>query len=208
MLGDYVLHFPVTDFAVSLLAVAALIELGRIFLRRPQWATAVDILLLLGFGGAMASVLTGLWLTSAGSHPHTRALDIHHWFAYGTLGVSAVAVAARAFEARSGKLATVKTVALVISAALVSGAGFYGGKMAHGDEAGHSHDGAAMPDDHATPGASHTSTGDHAMPAAGSAATVDGGAAGSVVVDAGAPAAPPPTAPASRRPHSADPHSH
>ena len=141
MLGDYVLHYPITDFAVSLLAVAALIELGRIVLRRPSWAPAVDLLLYLGFGGAIAAVGTGLWLTSVEDHGHSRSLTIHHYFAYSTLGFATVAVIARALEARKGAFAKLKTGALLVSAALVSGAGFYGGSMAHGarEDGAHAH---------------------------------------------------------------------
>ena len=146
MIGDYVLHFPITDFAVSLLVIAALIDVGRLALRRPQWTAAVDLLAFLGFGGALAAVrrsprravATGWWLASAQDHGDSRTLSIHHWLAYGTLGVSAVAVAARLFEARVRKLAAVRTTALLVAAGLVSGAGFFGGRMAHGGDA-HAH---------------------------------------------------------------------
>lgn len=84
---------------------------------------------------------------------NSRALSIHHWFAYGTLGVSAAAVVARLLEARVAKLAAVKTGALLVAAALVSGAGFYGGKMAHGGGAEHAHPTPSgttrLPSDHA-----------------------------------------------------------
>ncbi len=150
MIGDYVLHFPITDFAVSLLVIAALIDVGRLALRRPQWIPAVDLLAFLGFGGAVAAVATGLWLTSAQDHGDSRILSIHHWLAYGTLGVSAVAVAARLLEARVRKLAAVKTTALLVAAALVSATGFFGGRMAHGDGE-HAHPTATepTPTDHA-----------------------------------------------------------
>lgn len=64
MLGDYILHYPLTDFAVSLLAIAALIEIGRLVLKRAAWSTAVDLLLVGGFIGALVAVGSGLWLVS------------------------------------------------------------------------------------------------------------------------------------------------
>ena len=142
MLGDYVFHYPLTDFAVGLLAIAALLEGGRIVLKRPQWQTAIDLLLWLGFGGAVASVLSGLWLVSASGHGHTRELTLHHYFAYGTLGVAALGVVAHLGQRKQPRLAGVKTVALFASAALVSAAGYFGGAMAH--PKGHADDGHDM----------------------------------------------------------------
>ena len=139
MIGDYILHFPLTDFAVALLVVAAALDIARRALRRPQWSTTVDLLLVLGFLGAVASVASGLWLTSASEHPHDEALERHHLFAYSAAATAFVAVVARAFEPRVPRLAIAKTALLLLSAGLVSGAGFYGGRMAHPADAPHAH---------------------------------------------------------------------
>ena len=79
---------------------------------------AADVLLFLGFAGAIASVGSGLWLVAAGDHGHARELDLHHWFAYAATGVAALAVPLRTLQRRRPHLATVKTVALAVSAAL------------------------------------------------------------------------------------------
>ena len=50
------MHYPLTNFAVSLLAIAALIDLAARLLDRPQWNVAVDWLLFAGFAGAVARV--------------------------------------------------------------------------------------------------------------------------------------------------------
>lgn len=151
MIGDYVLHFPLTDFAVSLLALAALIDVARLVLRRASWATTVDVLLVTGFLGALAAVGSGLWLVAAHAHVHDDLLSIHHWFAYGTLATASVSVIARLLQKRSAVFGPIKTATLVLSALLVSGAGFYGGKMAHpaDDIGGHEapHD-ETMPAEH------------------------------------------------------------
>lgn len=131
MLDDYILHYPLTDFAVSLLAVAALIELGRLAFKRAAWSTAVDLLLVGGFIGALVAVGSGLWLVSEQAHAHDDLLSVHHWFAYGTLAAASTSVVAQLLQKRSPVFAGVKTVTLVIAATLVSAAGFYGGKMAH-----------------------------------------------------------------------------
>lgn len=150
MLGNHVLHYPLTDFAVSLLALAALVDVAGRVLRRPQWSIAVDWLLYTGFAGAVAAVGSGLWLVYVQNHPHDETLSLHHYFAYGTLATSAIAVAARLFQGRVPKLGLLRTAALVISAGLVSGAGFVGGTMAH-PAAGthtHTHGGEEMNMDH------------------------------------------------------------
>lgn len=139
MLGNYVLHFPLTDFAVSLLAVAALVDIAARVLARPQWASAIDWLLFSGFAGAASAVGSGWWLVSSYGHPHDDTLSLHHYFAYGALGASTVAVAARLLQARSPKLGWLRTIALALAALLVSGAGFVGGKMSHPPEAPHAH---------------------------------------------------------------------
>lgn len=149
MLGDYVLHFPLTDFAVSLLAIAALIEVARVVLKRPAWAVAVDVLLVSGFLGALAAVGSGLWLVSTELHVHDDLLSIHHRFAYGTLATASASMIARLLQKRSPVLGAIKTVTLLVSALLVSGAGFYGGKMAHPPVGTPSHD--AVPHDDALP---------------------------------------------------------
>jgi hypothetical protein len=149
VLGDYVLHFPLTDFAVSLLVLAAFIDIGRLILKRPSWTTTVDVLLVTGFLGALAAIGSGLWLVSTQLHVHDDLLATHHWFAYGTLGAASASVVARLLQKRSPVFGAIKTATLVVAALLVSGAGFYGGKMAHPvGEAPH-HD--AMPHDHGSP---------------------------------------------------------
>lgn len=141
MLGDYILHFPLTDFAVSLLAVAALVDVATRVFARPHWTAAVDWMLFTGFVGVLAAVGSGLWLVTASAHPHDDTLSLHHWFAYSTLAVATIAVAARVLQQRIPKLAWLRTIALATAALLVSCTGFVGGKMSHGRVSGHSHDG-------------------------------------------------------------------
>lgn len=131
MIGDYVLHHPLTDFAIALLVVAAMIELGRIGLHRPQWAIAVDLALLVGWAGAVVAVGSGLWLVAARGEEHAGVLAIHHWFAYVTLAVASLTGIARFLVSRGHGFAKLKTVGLFMSAVLVAVAGFFGGKMAH-----------------------------------------------------------------------------
>ncbi len=126
MFGDYILHYPLTDFAVSLLAVAALIEIGRLVLKRADWSTVVDVLLVGGFIGALVAVGSGLWLVSEQAHAHDDLLSVHHWFAYGTLAAASASVVARLLQKGSPVFAKVKTLTLMIAAALVSGAGLRG----------------------------------------------------------------------------------
>ncbi|MEJ7598475.1 MAG: hypothetical protein WKG01_11245 [Kofleriaceae bacterium] len=140
MLGDYILHFPLTDFAVSLLAIAALVDVARIVLKRAAWSTTVDILLLAGFLGALAAAASGLWLVSSQAHAHDELLSMHHWFAYGTLAAASASVLSRLLEKRSRVFTALKTGTLVAAALLVSGAGFYGGRMAHPPGAPSHHD--------------------------------------------------------------------
>lgn len=162
MFGNYILHHPLTDFAVALLVIAALIDVGRLVLRRPQWQAAVDLLLLLGFGGALVSVGSGLWLVAVQDHGHSKTLTIHHWLAYSTLGVATVGVIAHFLAGRRPAFAKLKTAALLVSAALVSSAGFHGGKMAHPA-------GEAMPHTHGDEPAPHD-----AMPRSGSGSAGSG----------------------------------
>lgn len=147
MIGNYVLHHPLTDFAVGLLVIAALLEIGRLGLKRPQWQIAVDLLLFLGFGGAIVAVGSGLWLVAVQDHGDSKTLSNHHWFAYTTLGAAAVAVLAHFLARSRPKLAALKTGALLLSAATVSGAGFFGGTMAHppGERAAHMHGDESTP---------------------------------------------------------------
>jgi len=148
MLGDYILHHPITDFPVALLVVAAIFQIACSVLKRPRWQVIADAMLVVGFLGSLAAVGTGLWLVAASDHGHSKALSIHHWFAYSALGVAALATLALWMSKRRPELAKVKIIALVISAGLVSAAGFFGGKMAHpvGEQAPHTHadDGTRM----------------------------------------------------------------
>lgn len=132
MLGDYVLHFPLTDFAVSLVVVAAVLDIAWRVLRRPRWEIAVDLSLALGLAGALAAVGSGLWLVASTDAGHSDQLSLHHWFAYSALAMTALAGVARLLRRRSPKMHVLQTAALVVAAALVSAAGYYGGAMAHG----------------------------------------------------------------------------
>lgn len=160
VLGDYILHFPLTDFAVSLLVVGALVEIGSRFLGRSQWQIAVDWFLFAGFAGAVAAVGSGLWLVAAQAHPHDDALSLHHYFAYSTLGAATVAVASRLLQRRAPRLAVLRTAALVLAALLVSGAGYVGGKMAHPKGTAHSHEAMG----HETAGHAHDEDSTHESP--------------------------------------------
>jgi uncharacterized membrane protein len=139
VVGNYVLHYPLTDFAVSLLALAALVDVTCRLFARPQWQIAVDCLLFAGFAGAVAAVGSGLWLVAVQPHSHGNTLSLHHYFAYGTLGAATVAVVARAFQGRIPKLGLLRTAALLIAALLVSCAGYVGGTMAHPPRGSHTH---------------------------------------------------------------------
>lgn len=196
MLGNYILHFPLTDFAVSLLAVAALVDVASRLFRRAGWSSATDWLLFTGFGGTLVAIGSGLWLVAASNHPHDATLDLHHKFAYGTLATATIAVAARVFQTRSPKLAWVRTIALVVAALLVSGAGFVGGKMSHGTtEGGHSHE---QGQDMSTPGHGDA-PGAHA-PTPGEPTTM-----GSATVPAGSAM---PATGSATKPHVNDGHAH
>ena len=126
VLGDYVLHHPITDFPVALLVIAAMFQVACFVLKRPQWQVIADATLVVGFVGSLAAVGTGVWLVAVSDHGRSKILSIHHWFAYSALGVAAVATLALALSKRRPELAKVKIVALVISAGLVSAAGFFG----------------------------------------------------------------------------------
>ena len=65
MLGDYVLHHPITDFPVALLVIAALFQITCLVLKRPQWQVIADATLVVGFVGSLAAVGTGLWLAGS-----------------------------------------------------------------------------------------------------------------------------------------------
>ncbi len=180
MIGDYILHFPLTDFAVSLLVIAALIDVGGRLLGRATWTVAVDVLLATGFTGALAAVGSGLWLLAGSDHPHDLTLSRHHWFAYGALAAASAAVVARLLQRRWPSFAAARTAMLVIAAGLVSGAGFYGGKMAHpaaGGDHGHDADSVDMHSESPT-----------TMPA--SAPTGDAGTLSDAALPDGDPAAP------------------
>lgn len=198
MLGDYILHYPLTDFAVSLLAVAALIEIGRLVLERAAWSTAVDMLMVTGFIGALVAVGSGLWLVSEQAHAHDDLLSVHHWFAYGTLAAASASVLARLLQKRTPAFARVKTVTLVVAAVLVSGAGFYGGKMAH--PPGESAHNDAMPHDDVIPHEGMTPTPHGSMPMA-DAPVVEPPS------DAGSPD-PVTTGPDAKPAHNSTPHRH
>jgi uncharacterized membrane protein len=139
VVGNYVFHYPLTDFAISLLALAALVDVTSRLLARPQWQIAVDWLLFAGFVGAMAAVGSGLWLVAVQPHSHGDTLSLHHYFAYGALGAATVAVVARTFQGRIPKLGLLRTTALLIAALLVSCAGYVGGTMAHPPRGSHTH---------------------------------------------------------------------
>lgn len=209
MLGDYILHFPLTDFAVSLLAVAALIDVARLVLKRGAWTTTVDLLLVAGFLGALAAVGSGLWLVSAQVHIHDDLLSVHHWFAYGTLAAASASVIARLLQKRSPAFAAIKTTALVLSALLVSGAGFYGGRMAHPAGETTDHDAVphidSVPHGNAAPHEGMTSTQHGAMPPAD--APTAGSPSSATPVPADATSAPA-RADAAKPAHNSTPHSH
>ncbi len=136
MVGYYVLHYPITDFAVSLIVVAAFIDLLGRLLERPHWRVAVDWLLFSGFASGLAAMGTGLWLASAHDGD---TVSLHRSFAFGTVCVTAVAVAARVFERRLPRLGVVRTAALAIAAGLVCCTGYVGGKMTHSARGNHVH---------------------------------------------------------------------
>lgn len=151
MIGDYVLHFPLTDFAIAPLVLAAFLEVARVVLNRSRWQRAIDILLATGFLGALLAVGSGWWLVVAEHHSHDAMLSMHHRFAYGTLAAAAVSIVARLLEPRSRVASLVRTLTLVLAAMLVSGAGYYGGKMAHGtgaDHEDHTHEATRSPTEH------------------------------------------------------------
>lgn len=207
MLGDYILHFPLTDFAVSLLAIAALIDMARLVLKRPAWTTTVDLLLVAGFLGALAAVGSGLWLVSSQVHGHDDLLSMHHWFAYGTLAAASASVIARLLQKRSAIFGTIKTVTLALAALLVSGAGFYGGKMAHpGGDAAMTHT-DVMPHGEAAPHVDTVPHGSMTPPApagasSGQPAGTDAAPGPAMAPDAAKPAQGTPSA------HDKTPHSH
>lgn len=139
MVGGYVLHYPITDFAVSLLVVAAFVDLLGRALERPQWRIAVDWLLFTGFAGAVAALGTGLWLVSAHNHQSADTLSLHRWFAFSTVGAAAIAVAARLSDRRLPRLGMLRTAALAIAAGLVCCTGYVGGRMTHLTRTDHAH---------------------------------------------------------------------
>ncbi len=203
MLGDYILHFPLTDFAVSLLAIAALIDVGRLVLKRAAWSTAVDILLVAGFLGALAAVGSGLWLVSSQAHAHDELLSMHHWFAYGTLAAASASVLSRLLEKRWAVFGALKTGTLVLAALLVSAAGFYGGKMAHPARAPSHHD--EVPPEAMTPEAMTPEQHD-AMPRTDATTNAPSSDASTLRDAATTPDASKPVRPASD--HDTNPHSH
>lgn len=139
MLGQYVLHYPITDFAVSLVVLAAFVDLLGRALERPHWKVAVDWLLMTGFAGGLAAMGTGLWL-AVDHHPANEdTQSLHQWFAYSTVGATAIAVAARLFERRLPSLGALRTAALAIAAGLVCCTGYVGGRMTHSGGGGHVH---------------------------------------------------------------------
>lgn len=139
MIGHYVLHYPVTDFAVSLIVLAAFVDLLGRLLERPQWKIAVDWLLFTGFAAGVAALGTGLWLVSVHDHANPDTVSLHRWFAYSTVGAAAIAVAARVFQHRVPKLNFLRTAALAIAAGLVCCTGYVGGKMTHSSRSTHVH---------------------------------------------------------------------
>lgn len=160
MLGDYVFHYPITDFSVALLVIAALFQITCLVLKRPQWQVIADATLVVGFLGSLAAVGTGMWLVAVSDHGRSK-----DWFAYSGLGVAAIATLALAMSKRRPGLAKLKIIALVIAAGLVSTAGFFGGKMAHpaNEQGPHTHgdDGTQMQPNESV---SHEhGTGEHGM---------------------------------------------
>lgn len=148
MVGQYALHYPITDFAVSLVVLAAFVDLLGRALERPHWKVAVDWLLFTGFAGALAAMGTGLWLV-ADHHPSNEdRQSLHQWFAYTTVCATAIAVAARLFERRLPRLGALRTAALAIAAGLVCCIGYVGGRMTHSGAGGHvhTHDRAERPE--------------------------------------------------------------
>jgi uncharacterized membrane protein len=139
VVGHYALHYPITDFAVSLLVVAAFVDLLGRALERPDWRIAVDWLLFTGFAGGVAAMCTGLWLATDHDHSNPDTLSLHRWFAYSTVCTAAIALAARIFERRLPKLSVMKTAALAIAAALVCCTGYVGGRMTHSSRGNHVH---------------------------------------------------------------------
>jgi uncharacterized membrane protein len=141
--GQYVLHYPITDFAVSLVVLAAFIDLLGRGLERPQWQIAVDWLLFTGFAAGLAAMGTGLWLVTDHHPANEDTMWLHRSFAYSTVCATGIAVAARSFERRVPRLGALRTLALAIAAGLVCCTGYIGGRMTHagGGNHVHTHDG-------------------------------------------------------------------
>jgi len=139
VVGNYAFHYPVTDFAVSLLVVAAFVDMLGRALERPHWRVAVDWLLFTGFAGALAALGTGLWLDKDHGHSNADTLSLHRWFAFSTIGATTIAVSARILERRMPKLGAVRTTALAVAAGLVCCTGYVGGRMTHSGRNSHVH---------------------------------------------------------------------
>lgn len=136
MIADYVLHFPLTDFAIVLVIVGACFELAARFTSNELWDKIARAMLILGSAGIALTISSGLWLVSTTDHGghHGDALDTHR-----LLGLSAgvlVLLTLMFHLARNKVPAAIagRTVAYVLAAALTAAAAFAGGQMAHGGQ--------------------------------------------------------------------------
>ncbi len=132
MIGDVILHFPLTDVPVTLLIVGALIDLAGLILGRERPRMVASWMLVIGTTGAALAAGTGLWLATYPIYgSHADLLPIHRLLGLATLGAGITAVALTVVARRLPALLHVRLAALLLAAVLAAATGWYGGEMAH-----------------------------------------------------------------------------
>ncbi len=129
------LHPLIVHFPVSLLIIAALLELFTIKNFNSKWRPGINVLIYLGTTSAIIAVVFG-WLLAAEGDYGEGIVEVHQWLGIGT-AVLGIATALLLFFVARKNLVWLKgiyRILLLTTAFAVSIAGHYGAYITHGSD--------------------------------------------------------------------------
>ena len=129
------LHPLAVHFPVSLLVIAAILELFTIRNFNSRYRAGINLLVMAGALSAIIAVAFG-WLLAGSGDYGEELLDIHEWMGMATAGLGLAASILLLRVKKRSKPSLVKTyrAILFITAAGVSVAGHYGASLTHGKD--------------------------------------------------------------------------
>jgi uncharacterized membrane protein/mono/diheme cytochrome c family protein len=128
------LHPMAVHFPITLLCLAAILEVVTLKKFYSRLRPGIDLLVIIGAGGAVLSALLG-WLLAGQEDYGGNTLTIHRWLGVATAVLGSVAVSFLYLIEKENRVNLIKVYrgVLVFSAIGVITAGHYGATLTHGD---------------------------------------------------------------------------